>query len=130
MPKLTVSASSLENLVVRNAAEKNTFFSDATTKDGGEGSFASPKELFLSSVASCKIMTVLLYAKRKAWVVEDVKIHLEMDTAYNEGGYTIYQNIEILSNLDKVQENRLKEIADRCPVAHYMKSGVTFANSK
>ena len=75
-------------------------------------------------------MTVLLYAKRKGWAVDDVKIHLEMDASYNQEGYTIYQNIEILSNLDKDQENRLKEIADRCPVAHYIKSGVTFANSK
>ena len=129
MAKIKINAKSKENLVVELDTYKHKFLSDASKFDKGSDDYPTPKELFLSSVASCKIMTILLYAKRKNWVVEDVEINMEMSSYYSEN-YKIHQSIKIISDLNKDQENKLIEVAESCPVAHYMKQGLTFANQR
>ncbi|MDX1446167.1 OsmC family protein [Lishizhenia sp.] len=127
MPKMEVNASREDAMVVRVTARDNYLLADATEKDGGSSKYASPKEMFMASVASCKVMTVMLYAQRKGWEVEDVQIHLEFSPQYGRD-YVMYQRIEIISDLDQEKIDRLKEIAELCPVGQYMKQGITFVN--
>ena len=127
MPKMEVNASVEENMVVRINARENFLLADATEKDGGNSAYASPKEMFMASVASCKVMTVMLYAKRKGWEVEDVEIHLEFSPQYGRD-YVMYQRINIIAELEEEKIKKLKEIAELCPVGQYMKQGVTFVD--
>lgn len=127
MPKMKVHAFPQENMVVRVNARDNFLLSDATDKDGGENKHLSPKEMFVASVASCKVMTVQLYAKRKGWPIEDVQIEMEFNPQYGREN-VIYQRMEIVADLSDEKIQKLKEIAELCPVGQYMKQGVTFEN--
>ena len=71
-------------------------------------------------------MTLLMYARRKGWDVEDVSVHLTHDRVHaedceraeDEGGLIdcIKRDISVRGKLSEEQKERLLEIAQRCPV--------------
>jgi len=71
-------------------------------------------------------MTLQMYARRKKWDLQKVKVHLSYARSYRDDCEhcdekerrleTFDREIEISGNLDDTQVARLMEIADRCPV--------------
>jgi putative redox protein len=71
-------------------------------------------------------MTLLLYARRKGWELQNVEVRLRHDRIYAEDCATcdtkdgridrIQKEIVVAGNLDEAQVQRLGEIAVRCPV--------------
>jgi len=71
-------------------------------------------------------MTLQMYARRKKWDLEEVKVHLSFTRSYkddcehcdhNDRRLEVFdREIEIRGNLDASQIKRLLEIADKCPV--------------
>ncbi|MEM7336564.1 MAG: OsmC family protein [Chloroflexota bacterium] len=123
----TVTAHSLENLQVQIQASNHSILADEPLSAGGEDLGPNPYDLLLSALASCKVMTVHLYAKRKAWPVESVHVTLnhkkvsgkDCDDCETEGAAKvdiIETSIRFEGDLDEAQIQRLIEIADRCPV--------------
>jgi uncharacterized OsmC-like protein/alpha/beta superfamily hydrolase len=97
------------------------------SEDLGGGDFGpSPYELLNASLGACTAMTLQMYARRKKWDLQEVKVHLSFDRSYKDDCdhcdekdrrlETFDREIEITGNLDQIQIDRLKEIADRCPV--------------
>src|SRR2546425_4316575 len=86
----------------------------------------SPYGLLLASLGACTSMTMRLYAQRKGWDLQRItvrlrqyRIHAEdcQDCETKEGFLDrIDREIEMTGNLDDEQKNRLREIAERCPV--------------
>ncbi len=124
---MTVTARSLENLQVEILAGNHLILADEPLSAGGEDAGPAPYDLLLSALASCKVMTVHMYARRKGWPVETVTIRLnhrqvkgsECDDC--QGGPharvdIIDTEIQFTGELDDEQRVRLAEIADRCPV--------------
>ncbi|HUQ86887.1 MAG TPA: OsmC family protein [Vicinamibacterales bacterium] len=88
--------------------------SDEEIEKGGEDAGPGPHELLLAALGSCTAMTLKVYAARKGWPLRDV--HVTLNGAPGDGGYTIDRVLKIDGDLDADQRQRLLEIADRCPV--------------
>lgn len=97
------------------------------SEDLGGGDFGpSPYEMLNAALGACTAMTLQMYARRKKWDLQEVKVHLSFSRSYredcehcdhNEKRLEVFdREIEVKGNLDEVQINRLLEIANKCPV--------------
>jgi putative redox protein len=117
-------------------AAQHSFIADETEDRNGNDLGPSPYELLLWALGACTAMTVLMYARRKEWPVDDISVHLTHDRVYMEdmagasaeGGTVgrvevIQREISVRGAINDEQRDRLLEIADRCPVHRTLVSG-------
>ena len=84
-------------------------------------------------------MTVRMYANRKGWPLERIRVTLRhsrihaKDCAECETSAAwidhIDRDVELLGDLEDTQRQRLLHIAERCPVHHALTSEVQIATS-
>ena len=131
---MKVTAKSLENLQVQINVGKHEFISDEPLGFGDDQG-PDPYALLLSALGSCKVMTVLMYARKKGWAVEDVEVSLETyklhakdckDCESNPNAKVdiIEVDIKFVGDLTEVQRKRLEEISTRCPVHRTLTSEI------
>lgn len=94
----------------------NLIIADEPIDMGGKNLGFSPKELLASALAACSSATVKMYADRKGWDLEEVKINIELDYVPTENKTVINRKLEFIGNLDDTQKSRLLAIANACPV--------------
>lgn len=102
------------------------FIADEPVSYGGQDHGPTPYDLLLSALGTCTSMTIKMYADRKKWPLENVRIELEHSREHHkdcvdceEGGVPIQvidRAIELSGPLSDEQRARLMEIADKCPV--------------
>jgi len=111
-------------------ARRHRFAADEPHSYGGTDTGPSPYELVLAGLGACTSMTLRMYADRKKWPLEGVRVRLDHQRVHakdcaacseevREGGGQIdhvERKIEVLGELSAEQRQRLLEIADRCPV--------------
>jgi putative redox protein len=102
--------------------------SDEPADLGGDGAGPDPYDLLLGALGACTSITLRMYADRKGWKLEKVRVGLThqrihaKDCEDCEGtGSTpfvdeIDREVEIVGDLDDEQRARLLEIANKCPV--------------
>jgi putative redox protein len=84
-------------------------------------------EFLLSALAACKIVTVQLYAQRKGWPLQDVRVKMDIKKVHardcedcasdpNARVDLIECLIEFEGQLTPEQIDRLTQISERCPV--------------
>ena len=87
---------------------------DEPVASGGLGSGPDPYELIGAALGACTAMTLRLYASRKGWPLERVRVEVRHA---REGARDVFEKSLFLEGpLDDDQRARLKEIAERCPV--------------
>jgi len=99
---------------------------DEPERFGGTDTGGSPYDLVLAGLGACTSMTVRLYADRKKWPLERVRVVLRHDKVHAEDCETcetkgakidtIDRDVAFTGNLDPDQRAKLLEIADKCPV--------------
>ena len=105
----------------------------------GDDAGPTPYDLLLSALGACTCMTVRMYADRKGWPLQRVRVTLRHARIHAEDcaecettrGWIdhIDRDVELTGDLDDDQRQRLLHIADRCPVHQTLTSEVDIATS-
>lgn len=99
----------------------HTFAADEPIDVGGTDTAATPVELLMGSLAACTAITLRMYARRKEWPLERVDVRVDYSSTPTP---SLVKHIDMRGPLDDGQRARLIEIADRCPVARLLASGI------
>lgn len=134
MNEITVtSLTRLQNEVTYGSGQ--SFVIDEPIEVGGDGAGPDPFTLLLAALGGCISMTVTLYARRKQWPLERVKVVLHQerihakDCAQCENTKDAYvhrieRTIIFEGQLSGEQHARLLEIAHKCPVHQTLSSQI------
>jgi len=90
---------------------------------GGMGSGPDPYDLLASALGACTAMTLRLYARRKAWPLEEVTVQVTHTRGSLNARDTFTREVAVTGDLDDAQRARLAEIADKCPVHQTLDRG-------
>ncbi len=91
---------------------------------GGTNQGMSPYGLIAAGLGACTSMTIRMYARRKGWLLDHVRVDVshnkvhaqDADTRGEEKIDEFQREVHLAGDLDTEQLDRLMEIADRCPV--------------
>jgi putative redox protein len=114
---------------------RHRLVADEAQSAGGADAGPNPYELLLMSLGACTSMTLRLYARRRQWPLELVRVRLSHRRIYAEDCAScetktglvdrIEREIELQGALDDAQRARLLEIADKCPVHRTLTSEIS-----
>jgi putative redox protein len=99
---------------------------DAPADEGGEASGPTPHDLYDAALGACKALTVLYYAKRKGYPVQDIRVTVDRDSSEERHGtYRLATTLHVTGAVSEEQRNDLLRVAGKCPVHKLMTVGKT-----
>jgi len=94
---------------------------DASPEAGSKEEGPTPHDLYDSALASCKALTVLLYAQRKQMPIENIEVTVDRDDSQErQGTYRLKASLLITGDLNEAQRAELLRVAGKCPVHRLM----------
>lgn len=112
-------SSSIKNELYRieiKSPTGNVVIADEPLDKGGKDVGFSPKELLASALAACTSATVRMYAERKQWPLDEVRIDIDLEHDESANKTVINRDIHFIGDLDEGQRKRLLAVANACPV--------------
>src|SRR5215813_1093734 len=102
------------------------FIADEPASVGGEDTGPDPYTLLLSSLASCKLITLRMYIDRKGWEIDNIAISANLYQETKGELTTTIMDCDILfqSPITDEQKTRLLEIAKKCPISKILQGDV------
>jgi putative redox protein len=99
----------------------HVFHADVGPEDGGSDSAPGAHDYFDASLAACKSLTAMWYAKRKGIPLERVETHVERDDSDERKGiYRLRVRIVLHGQLTDDQRASLHAAIAKCPVSKLM----------
>jgi putative redox protein len=94
---------------------------DASPDGGGTDAGPEPHDLYDASLAACKALTVLLYARRRGIPVEEIEVAVDRDASHErQGTYRLDSALRVTGALSEEQRAELLRVAGKCPVHRLM----------
>ena len=116
------------------AAGHHQFLMDEPAAVGGDDEGPAPYEMLNAALGACTAMTLRMYAERKKWPLDSVRVALVHDKVHasdcadcetgNGRLDRIVRVVELTGALSDDQRTRLMAIADRCPVHQTLRGEV------
>ncbi len=105
---------------------------DESVDVGGNDAGASPHELLLAALGVCASITVRMYAERKQWPLDGVRIELSYAQTHSSATGSgdrrnadeIEMDISFWGYLSDEQRERLLQVAGKCPVHRILTSSI------
>ena len=105
---------------------------DESIEVGGNDAGANPHELLLAALGTCASITVQMYAERKQWPLDGVRIALSFAQTHSSAtgsrdgkdANEIEMDISFEGNLSDEQRERLLQVAGKCPVHRILTSSI------
>jgi putative redox protein len=105
-------------------------YSDEPESIGGTDEGMTPGALLLASLGSCTAITVRMYADRKQYNLDGIKIELAIcDEKDMNKETTITRRIELTGTLTDEERQRLMQIADKCPIHKILSNPIKIETS-
>ena len=102
----------------RVTAGEHVFFVDEPGSLGGGDTAADPYSLLLGALGACKAITAKMYAQRKGWALDDVRLDLVHSRPNGRGNPELIEiSLSFVGDLTNEQRERLKEVTNACPVS-------------
>jgi putative redox protein len=123
--KKKVSGISVNSYKVLLYTESHTVIADEPLQEGGGDEGMNPYELLSGSLASCTAITIQMYLQRKGWKLDELVVDVDIKTVIKDKAvkYIFLRNIIIQSALDDAQLERVKYIAEACPISKILANG-------
>ena len=110
-------------------AASSTFIVDEPIGVGGLGSGPDPYDLLSAALGSCSVMTMRLYASRRKWPLDRIRVKVTHRRAGLDAPDSFRRELQLLGSLSADQEQKLLEIASHCPVHKTIERGSTVVTS-
>ena len=96
------------------SAGEARFSADLETASGGSGLIPNPHDLLDAALASCTVLTLQLYSKRKQYPL----LAASVDVCHEESGgvYRIKRSLHFTGDLTPEQSADLLRVANVCPI--------------
>lgn len=106
-----------DNFTTSINTKNHGIIADEPKSVGGDDFGLAPFELVSAGLAACTVMTLKLYAQRKEWLKEVFTyVSHGKETIDGEKVDVFSKTLEFTGNLDDKQKERLRQIAEKCPV--------------
>ena len=115
-------------------AGAHAWVADEPAALGGTDAGPTPYDHLLGALSGCTAMTLRMYADRKRWPLEAVRVQMRTGRAHEKdceqcetedvGIQRSERKIELSGPLTDEQRQRLLQIADRCPVKQTLERGI------
>lgn len=105
-------------------------YADEPTAVGGTDEAMTPGALLLASLGSCTAITIRMYADRKGFNLEHIKVELAICQEEEMSKDTrITRKITFLGDLTDAERERLMVIADKCPIHKMLSNPISIETS-
>jgi len=118
---VTVNTLNADNFRHSLNIDNHELFTDLPKSLGGDDTAPSPHDYFDAALASCKALTLKLYAQRKGIPLTGVTVEITRDDSEEQKGkYHLNVKLTLKGVLTDQQRDELHRIADRCPIHKLM----------
>ncbi|RVU36992.1 OsmC family peroxiredoxin [Rheinheimera riviphila] len=120
-----------QTIRVHQDSHQHTLFADVAAALGGDDSAPDPHDIFDASLAACKAITLLMYAKRKQLPLDWVDVEINRDNSQEaQGLYQLNVVLKLVGSLSDGDRQQLLAIADKCPIHKLMTAATVQVNTR
>jgi putative redox protein len=101
--------------------DAHTLHADVPVASGGGATAPTAHDLFDASLAACKALTALVYARHKGFALDRVTAEVTRDDSQErQGTYGLTVRLAFEGALSAEEKQRVHDVVQRCPVHKLM----------
>jgi putative redox protein len=103
---------------------RHTIITDEPVSLGGTDTGPAPHELLPATLAACVSTTIAMYAARKGWDLEALRVDVDYDNEAEPRRFAV--TLHLPGGLTPDQVTRIQRVARSCPVSRAFEAGFAF----